>query len=359
MSEGRIISADLYLSIEQKNWLRHPRYGFDLEDFIDDSPTQRAVRDAVQNLSEFSDVVNEIPGGGLNRHASLKHHEHTLYDDAQRLLGSHYPDIMENLAVGFLPTGIVNGCVFRDDGRGNFLDKYLVVINHGLFFATSRLCDALTGEILQGDLAQYASCGARAFEDAVKRYLTPTREVIEQTHFDWNLPDEVYGEFRVRSGALHAIMLQFITLHEIAHIVRGDVESKNGIKRFSVVCDTTASQNSEVVEYRRDIDQAKENWSCEFNADEFAIRWLCDWKSGRQSCWANVAQVYLMFGWLAIIEEIRGRPICPYHPPAIERQSAIRTKANALATSGSQEDYFGFIDSKIRYWTSKVDIQKP
>lgn len=349
------ISAENYLRIKQRNSLRHPRYGFDLEDVIDDGPVQHAVVEAVLTHSEYASEVDKIPSRGLNRHANLYHIARSLHDDVTRLLQPSFPDLLSNVVIGLIPTGIVNACVFRDDGRGHALDKYLVAINHGLYFASSRLCDALTLEILEGDLAPFADSGETSFEDAITRYLTPTNDVIQRTHFEHSWPNEVYGEFRVRSGALLAIMLQFVTLHEIAHIVHGDVDSPNGIKRFSTNVDGPDFGGKDVIQFNREVGNAADNWPCEYSADEFAIHWLCDWKSGIPSCWSNLAQVYLFFGWLSKIEELIGRPICPYHPPALDRQKAVMETARMIATSIPPDHYFTFIDDRIHAWKSKFN----
>lgn len=355
MNDHRIFSAEEYLRIQQRNSLKHPRYGFDLEDILDEGPVQRAVVEAVLAHSEYASEVDRIPGRGLNRHANLRHIARSLHDDVSRLLTPAYSDLLSSVVIGLLPTGIVNGCVFRDDGRGHVLDKYVVALNHGLYFATSRLCDALTLEILEGDLAPFQDSGASSFRDASVRYISPTREVIQSTHFGPNWPNHVYGEFSVRSGALLAIILQFVTLHEIAHIVHGDVESPNGLKKFSAVADEPEVCDDDVVQFNREIENASENWPCELKADEFAITWLCDWKSGKPSCWSNLAQVYLFFGWLSVVEECLGRPICRYHPPALQRQKAVITKARSLTTGELPDHYFTFIDNRIQNWKSTLN----
>ncbi len=337
-------SAEEYLIRTQRNALRHPKYGFDYDDENDQGDMQSILIRKLTSTIEGQEVVNQIPGRGHNRRANLRHVASSLYDDTGRLLGADYKEIHQKTAIALLPTGKVNACIFKNDGRGNELDMYAMAINHGLYFAASRLSDALTLEILTDDLAEYRRNGSASFSHAIKRFLEPTADVIRGTFLDVDWPAEAKAQFSIRSGALVSIVLQFVALHEFAHVVHGDVDSDNGTKTFSAVDDTA-------VEYYRSIDHAVENWPCEFKADEFAITQLSDWQSGSNSCWANTAQVYLFFRWLEEIESQLGRQLCSYHPPAKTRKVQIRRIAQQLGLVEPPEDYFEFIEKRVESWS--------
>lgn len=109
------------------------------------------------------------------------------------------------------------------------------MLNYGLLLACHPLADALAVEVLEGDLAPYRGDGSLPFRHAVDQYLAGTAAAHNQNWRAQDWPAEVEGAFAVSAGALAAIMLQFVTLHEFGHVVNGDVDSPDGVGRFSAV----------------------------------------------------------------------------------------------------------------------------
>jgi hypothetical protein len=340
-------SAEAYLRIEQENAARDPRFGFDYADIIDESLITRQFVDAVLRHSGSADYIEGIPRSGVNLRQNLRQMPRDVQSDIVELLPTDVQPFAKDPLFGALPIGVVNGCVLRHDREGVRLDRCLVMLNYGLMLGCDLLSDALTLEILKGDLAHYAGDGTLCFQYATKVFLSPTADVVNATRIKREWPQDIQGQFAVHSGALTSIMLKFVGLHEVGHIVNGDIENTNSVSRLAAVGD-----ESSVVEYARPISEAEKNWPCEFAADAFATRYLCDWTGRPGSSWSNVAQVYLFFSWLEHVEKMRGRSLCVYHPRAADRKEAVKKLAYCLAQEGPPEDYFAFIDERISAWSS-------
>lgn len=340
-------SAEKYIRRQQELTLCDPIYGFDHQDFVDDGVHQKSRLEFATEHSEYRSILKQLPAKGLNRRENMHFMANTLHEDISALLGDGFQKLLSETLICFLPTGFVGGCVLRDDGNGNRLDKYVIALNHGLFFAISRLCEGLVLEILQGKLAEYAASGAGSFSDAISRFLNPTRGTIIETRLERDWPEQVFAEFDFHSASLAAIILQFVAIHEFGHVVHGDVDSEDGFRFY-------AGLSTAPVVYRRGRTTAKDNWGCEYNADAFAIEKLCDWRSGKPSCWSNVAQIYLFFSWLETIETRIGKSFIPIHPPAGMRKKAIVSKSHQCAATQPPEDYFGVIDEMVSRWGQEL-----
>lgn len=344
-------SAIEHLKIEQINAFKNPHWGFDLENKTVESQETIEVVNAIAAESPIQEVMEEIPDKGLNPHLAIRHMAKTIEYDINKLLFNNYPKILENVIFGFLPTGLVNGCVFNIDSRGQYLDKYIVALNYGLFFSCASLSDALIFEILEGDLLKYKKNGAPYFYNSIQYYLSPTSTNRNNMLKENGLPSNVLAQIRIKSGALASIMLQFVALHEIGHIVNGDTENKNGIAFYSL-----NNSNSNNLQYKRLKSESLENWPCEYAADEFAIKNLSNWGKSDNACWANTAQIYLFFKWLEKVEEIKGGLLCEFHPHAKDRALKIKEHAYRFAKNPPIDDYFSYIDHLVDKWFNKNSI---
>jgi hypothetical protein len=340
-------SSKEYLQIAQKNAFLHRIFGFDFKDIASITDEDRLNRDLILREFQAEKAAEDMPDRGLNFLRNLHYMGETLKYDLMIKLPDQHRGILNQSIIGMLPIGLVNGCVLQFDDNYQKLDNYVILLNYGLVVACGLLSDALTVEILEDDLMAYRGDGRSYFQKAIQFYCEPSLTGYRKTRTSHSWPAEIAAQIAAKSGSLQAIMLQFIVLHEFGHIVHGDVNTANGITMFN------PSDNR--VEYLRPIIDPSQNWQIEYDADTYAIATLCNWSSGSPTAWPNFAQAYLFLSWLAEIERLIGKNLCPYHPPASERKAAIYRHALMLASVGPQEDYVNYIDERIKAWSSKLE----
>ncbi len=62
----------------------------------------------------------------------------------------------------------------------------------------------------------------------------------------------------------------------------------------------------------------------EYAADNYALERIFGHTSADANRWANFVAIYVFFHWLATVERVTGRPLCPLHPPPHMRGKAPR-----------------------------------
>ncbi len=211
---------------------------------------------------------------------------------------------LEKTVVGFLPTGVLNACCVS----GPF-DGYVVAINYGLYFTFLLLNLALIGPHVTGDL-QYETIEAiypgDIFKDAVHCALKPSVENYQRIarHLR-QVPVEVIG---LAAPGLSSMLL-YMFLHEIGHIVNGDVDRGCALAIFD-----PKSHGLKYIgaSHRR-----------EYAADRYAWKIFLAEPDGPVSAWARFAWIEAIFQFFLRVER-RSSQQSKTHPSSASRLRTLR-----------------------------------
>lgn len=218
--------------------------------------------------------------------------------------------VYRQIHFGFLPVSSVDGFCVDRTLQGQKLEGFLVVINEGLWVCSQLLAKAFVLENLCGDLQAYNRSGLGDFEIAIRHYLAPSGKNANAVFFE-GTPPEVEGALAAAQSSMAVLLLQFVVLHEVGHVVHGHFDLL-GEYRFhlgeSCPCVTSATEK---------------HWAAELAADEYALEAISRHSSATISRWANFITIYVFFFWLAEVERVVGRPLCPLHPPPQQRASRL------------------------------------
>ncbi len=217
----------------------------------------------------------------------------------------------------FLPLPNADGYCLNQDTAGNQLDGYIVCLNEGLWICSQLLGKAFVLENMQGDFAEFKSSGSDCFELAISHFLTPRGSNANEVFFG-HLPPQIDGAATAAQSSVAIIILQFVTLHEIGHIARGDFSLMNTYS-FHI-----ANSNKNEIEYSH----IEQYWEAEYNADIFAIKSICEHSKADINRWANFITIWILFEWLIEVERKNGKPICNLHPPPSLRLKNLKTWMN-------------------------------
>lgn len=226
-----------------------------------------------------------------------------LHKKSLEMVGSSHSEQLSKVAVGFLPTGILNAACF-----GGLEGGYAIAINNGLFFSLTLLGAALWAPDLKDELiydVQETVNPQETLEAVVKAAKEPTPANYQEVerYFSYLTPEIIAVGTVVTSLAL-----QFIHLHEIGHICNGDVD--NGVARAIFDPD------------REELAYLNASFKQEFAADEFALRAFLSLASDAPGAWSAFASVEAFFLFLRETERTR-RP-SRTHPPAMQRLRYLR-----------------------------------
>lgn len=229
-----------------------------------------------------------------------------LVTDLQEYVGPGDLHLYRSTHFGMLPLSSVDGFCINQTLTGEQLDGYLVVINEGLWICAQLLAKAFVLENLGGDFEEYKRSGRPDFDAALAHYLSPASVNANRVFFE-NVPPEVEGALSAAQSSMAILIMQFVVLHEVGHVVGQDFDLLGA--------------------YRLHISQAVEappkataqHWAAEYAADVYSLQAICERSSADISRWANFITIYVFFNWLARVEAVVGRPLCPLHPPPSER----------------------------------------
>jgi hypothetical protein len=216
------------------------------------------------------------------------------------LVDASFKAMLDNIAVGFLPTGVFNACCF-----GGFGEGYVIAINHGLFYSQMLLHTALIAPLVAHAQESVSPQELLKVLIAAARKPRPQSFDAMRRHYSYMTP-ELLGLGAAGAG----FVLQFIYLHEVGHICNGDVDE--GMAKAIFDPD------------RHIISYIKSGYAREYAADKFALRAYLSPQTDAAGAWAVFSPVEAFFLFLHEIERTRGRS-SDTHPPAMHRLRRLRT----------------------------------
>lgn len=211
---------------------------------------------------------------------------------------------------GILPLSSVDGFCIDRTLQGKPIDGYLVILNEGLYVCAQLLAKAFVLENLGGDLIDYQRTGRHDFDVAIHHYLEPSGKNANRVFFE-RVPPDIEGQLSAAQSSMAILILEFVSLHEFGHITHRDFDLM-GTYRFHIG-QTAAVPNGATERY----------WIAEHLADEYSMGAICRHSKSDVSRWANFLAVYVFFGWLARVERLTGRPLCPLHPSPASRGTRL------------------------------------
>lgn len=215
-------------------------------------------------------------------------------------------NVFRETHIGLLPLGSVDGLCLDKTLLGEQLDGFLVILNEGLWVCAQLLAKAFVLENLDGDFKDFRRTGRHDFEVAIHHYLSPSGKNANCVFFE-NTTPEVEGELAAAQSMMATLIMQFVVLHEFGHILNRDLELM-GEYRFHI------SQTS-----KKPVFPTQTYWDLENAADEYSLRTICRHSRTDINRWANFITIYIFFHWLASVENVSGRTLCPMHPPPATR----------------------------------------
>lgn len=234
----------------------------------------------------------------------------SLQEDIRICTQSAHDDLLEKCHIKMLPIGICEAfCTNFSDGIQ--LNGYAIGLNEGLYVALNLFTKALILESLQGDLSAYQASGTESFIHSLKLFINHDPKMAEKMLY-WDLPADVHGEISGYQSLTSILILQFIGLHEFAHVVHNDFEIMDMMMMHM--------SQSEKIQFTIDPKQLHER---EFEADAFALRALNARTPNHLSAWANFVAIYLYFHWLHYMLLEAGRLSTPTHPEPLKRAEAL------------------------------------
>lgn len=271
----------------------------------------------------------------------------SLIEDIEDCTSDQYNSKLKQTHLTLLPLKLVNAFCFNRSEGNELLDGYIICINQGLFFCLKLLAKAIVIEQLSGELTQFNSGGGHPYKCAIKLFLKPTREDLNEIFFE-DLPPHLLGQIEAYQSKVSGITLQFIALHEFGHIVHDDLNNMGLYQTHLTVAKGLSNTTPTHL-----VDKY---WEAEYRADEFAMQALCNRSTTSLSAWANFTAIYLFFYWLSDIEKIIEKNLCPYHPPPKAR--AMQLKEFMLRLYGRNqeaEELLKLIDEKSLEWMKGVE----
>lgn len=254
-----------------------------------------ALSDALETLPAKSDLSPELRGL-LDQ----------LVSDLVDYVRPGDLDLYRKIHFGMLPLSSVDGFCVNRTLTGEQLDGYLVVINEGLWVCAQLLAKAFVLENLGGDFEEFKRSGRADFDAALSHYLSPSVINAQKVFFE-SVPPDVEGALSAAQSSMAILIMQFVVMHEVGHVVGQDFDLLGA--------------------YRLHLDHAfdgppvatDQHWVAEYAADAYSLQAICEQSGTDVSRWANFITVYVFFNWLARIEAVLRRSLCPLHPPPSER----------------------------------------
>jgi hypothetical protein len=273
----------------------------------DNAPTVEPVGDAA--MIDFvkarygRDHGEELAVHGYNMSYWMGRFEQDLFEDLEHYCSEPDRHAMQRIALGYISRLNTNAFAEQVKDEG----VYAIGVNTGLLLLCSRLCQALLLEE-----AEQSEIAREAYNLALTQYHAATQADFYRATFKLDqLSDH---NILIQSGALGSVILRFVGLHELGHVVAGDVETAG----ICLLPDTG--------EVRYDKCQFMDGdavHELELKADRFAIDHMLAKTGSPEQMWNNTLFISAFFLLLEHIELMQGKPICMYHPLPGVRQRAL------------------------------------
>lgn len=263
-----------------------------------------------------------------------------LKEDLPDYINSKDNEKLEITELLFLPLPNADGYCINQDIAGNNLDGYIICLNEGHWICSQLLGKAFVLENMQGDFAEFKSSGSVFFELATSHFLNPRGSNANEVFFG-HLPAHIDGAATAAQSSVAVLMLQFVTLHEIGHISRGDFSLMNTYSFHIANSNEFEIESSNIEQY----------WEAEYTADIFAIKSICEHSKSDISRWANFITIWILFEWLIEVERKNGKSICKLHPPPFLRLKNLKSWMNINYPPTSEVlQYIDITHSIINHW---------
>lgn len=284
-----LISERIGTSESRKTKLRATLQFFDQESKLDE------LLQVLDSAPENTSLSPEL--SGLIKQLTCDLEKYVRPEDLIAFRDTHF---------GLLPLSSAASFCLNRTFQGEQFKGFLVILNEGLWVCAHLLAKAFVLENLYGDFEEFRRSGQQDFDVAIRHYLAPTGKNANSVFFE-NTPPEVHGELSAAQSSMAILILQFVLLHEVGHIANRDFDL--------------------IGEYRFHVDQAsaapsaptQKYWDAENAADEYSLDAICRYSRADINRWANFFTIYVFFHWLASIEKVTGRPLCPLHPSPSDR----------------------------------------
>jgi len=262
----------------------------------------------------------------------------SLKDDLAIYTENRYNDILEKTGFGILESGRVYAGAVRVDDFYLTLDGHAIIINIGTYFALHLLVKGVILENFENDFEIYKKDGSQYLDFAKDIFFfqnsTRTREV-----FFYDYPQEVQIEASARQSSAVVKVLQFISLHELGHIVNNDLEIMDFHARFM-----NDNMGNEIVDLSSNFNQQHD---MEYKADMFALNSLFNNNNSSElSKWSGFYMIFYFLIWLNAIEEKTGKLVSLSHPKPILRAKKLQEKLLEI-TNGKEYGYIKHLDNII------------
>lgn len=198
--------------------------------------------------------------------------------------------ILNKCLIGFLPS-IKGGAIVQKTDEHEFL----IAINIGMLYISQLICHAI---VLESNEKITDNSPYQLFQSACRLFIADTLSKFKvELDFYTSI---VQLEQQIEVASITTKIMQFIALHELAHIELGHINSK--------------CSSSEI----------KNNYKLEFQADEFAFDIIWNNSTCMETKWNHSFWIYVFFLALDYIEWNMKREICPRHPKPQKRANKIK-----------------------------------
>ena len=242
----------------------------------------------------------------------------SLKQDIADCTNNHYSDVLEQIQIGIMPTGQAQAYCLNQNRDGKIIDGHVICINQGLYFCLQLIAKALVVKSANLDKSKQGYDCANLFHTAIKLLLQPDSENIEQIFFH-DLTAEVDGELSAYQGKVATMILQFVVMHEYAHIVHKDLTL---IHAYGNEFYALTNETNDELKWKKELINS------EYRADAWALSMLNNrarshGKNSGKVAWANFSAIALFFFWLEQVELHHGKTLQRLHPKPMERYDAL------------------------------------
>lgn len=280
------------------------------------------------------DHAAELREHGNNMGYWLDQNEQDLFDDLSDYCTDVERQNLANVAVGYILRLHNNAFAERLPETWS-LERpiYAIGINIGMLWVCASLCGSLLLE------EQQQTDAARAtYQRALQQYFSATQADFYKTMAANNLLDD--DPLSLQSGALASVILRFVGLHELGHVIAGDVED-------AAMC--FVPETGAVTYGKSSFMDGGALHEMELSADRFAIDHMIAKTGSVEQMWNNILFVSAFLQMLEHVEILQGKPICDYHPaPEVRRRVLINRVRECLGEPAA--DVMTWLDQTMLSW---------
>lgn len=241
----------------------------------------------------------------------------SLKDDLNVYTNNQYSEMLEKSGLLILESGDIHaGCISKND-YNETLDGYAIFINLGTYYSLQLLAKTIIIENFTNAFEKYRRQATEYIDLATNIYISQDPSMTEEIFF-FDYPADVESEASAAQSSVVIKVMQFISLHELGHIVNGDLEIMGFHKRFM---NNNAKENHNL----SDVEVTNYHQS-EFDADLFALNALLNTDISDISKWSSFYPIFYFLVWLNAIEIKFGHILSNQHPNALIRAKRLHTR---------------------------------